>query len=379
MTERCAEYIRATCLRDTFTRIAEDVGCDEKTVRTLASEHIAELEAAYRPELPEWLGMDETRIAGELRCVLTDVGKRRVVDMLPTRDKAAVAAWLRQFPDLSVVKGLAIDMWRPYKDVAQDMMPGLPVVIDKFHIVRMASEALDRVRIRLQKRRKKPERALWLRSKATLNMRKAKLRDKALLNLDIWLANEPELAEAYRLKEAFYDLFDLPKAQAVAAFDAFPASIPANLRDDFRKLTTAMRNWRTEILAVFDYPISNAYTEALNGVAKTINRQGRGYTFEVLRARLLFGKRVKAAAEPWHLVAAFPANPVHLRLLVKEQDGRCQACGCELGRAKEDRPHVAALARGKRRQQVLICGGCFDRFHTEALSHRKPLSTHQSE
>ena len=40
MTERCAEYVKDQCLRDTFTRIAEHVGCDEKTIRTLASEHI---------------------------------------------------------------------------------------------------------------------------------------------------------------------------------------------------------------------------------------------------------------------------------------------------------------------------------------------------
>ena len=35
MTERCATYIKAHSLRDTFTRIAENVGCDDKTVRTL--------------------------------------------------------------------------------------------------------------------------------------------------------------------------------------------------------------------------------------------------------------------------------------------------------------------------------------------------------
>ncbi len=39
MTERCAEYVKDQCLRDTFTRIAEHVGCDEKTIRTLASAH----------------------------------------------------------------------------------------------------------------------------------------------------------------------------------------------------------------------------------------------------------------------------------------------------------------------------------------------------
>lgn len=378
IAKRAAEYIQGTCLRDTFVRIAEDVGCDEKTVRALASEHIARLEGSYRPELPEWLGMDETMIAKELRCVLTDVKGRRVIDMLPARDKGTVAAWLRQFPDLRGVQGLAIDMWRPYKDVAQQMMPGLPVVVDKFHVVRMASYCMERVRIRLQKKRVAGVRKLWLQSKAILNMRHAKLGDKARLNLDIWLSNEPELAAAYALKEAFYDIYDLPKPQAIAAFDAYSATVPDYLRADFKVLLTAMKNWRTEILAFFDYPITNAYTEAVNGVAKTINRQGRGYSFEVLRARLLFGKRLKAV-EPWHLAAAFPANPAHLRLLTKEQEGRCQTCGEEIGRAVDDRPHVASLARGKERKQVLICGGCFKAFHTKALSHKKPPSTHQSE
>lgn len=36
MTERCATYIQSLCLRDTFVRIAEDVGCDDKTARNLA-------------------------------------------------------------------------------------------------------------------------------------------------------------------------------------------------------------------------------------------------------------------------------------------------------------------------------------------------------
>ena len=41
MTARCAEYIKEQCLRDTFTSIADHVGCDDKTVRNLAGEYIA--------------------------------------------------------------------------------------------------------------------------------------------------------------------------------------------------------------------------------------------------------------------------------------------------------------------------------------------------
>jgi transposase len=92
-----------------------------------------------------------------------------------------------------------------YRDVSHQMFPGRPVVIDKFHVVRMANYCMERVRIRLQKQRKAGERRLWLQSKAMLNMRYAKLAEKGRFNLDMWLANEPELAAAYGLKEAFYN------------------------------------------------------------------------------------------------------------------------------------------------------------------------------
>lgn len=63
MTERCVEYINRQCLYDTFTHIANHLGCDEKTVRAVSSNHIEKLNAIYKPFLPEWLGIDETTIA----------------------------------------------------------------------------------------------------------------------------------------------------------------------------------------------------------------------------------------------------------------------------------------------------------------------------
>lgn len=375
MTERCAAFIQANCLRDTFVRIAEDVGCDDKTVRSLAAEYMARLDANYRPQLPEWLGVDETQIAGAMRLVLTDVGKRRVIDMLPARDKGTLATWLRQFADLKVVNGVAIDMWRPYRDIARQMLPGIPVVVDKFHVVRTASYCMERVRIRLQKKRVAGIRKLWLQSKAILNKRNASLNDKARLNLEIWLANEPELAAAYRLKEAFYDIYDLPKEKAVAAFDAYPALVPPELAHDFKVLLTAMKNWRREILTYFDYPITNAYTEAVNGVAKTVNRAGRGYSFEVLRARLLFGKKVKPEQQTWLLASAYDTSVYAIEAMLKEQGGTCGTCGTVIGQAVDTRPVAATLVRRSTRKQLVICHGCLTGFHTLGLFHRINRST----
>lgn len=85
MTERCAAFIAKAALRHTFAHVAREVGVDEKTVRAVATERMEELTAAHRPKLPRVLGIDETKIAGELRLVLTDVERRKLLDMLPRR------------------------------------------------------------------------------------------------------------------------------------------------------------------------------------------------------------------------------------------------------------------------------------------------------
>lgn len=375
MTERCAALVRAWCLRDTFVRIAEQIGCDDKTIRNLAGEFIAELDAQHHPELPAWLGIDETQIDGKMRLVLTDIGAKKPVDMLADRDKGTLAAWLHRFKDRSQVKGVAIDMWRPYRDVASLMLPGVPVVIDKFHVVRTASYCMERVRIRLQKVKKAGERRDWLRSKALLNMRYAKLNDKQRFNVDMWLDNEPELAAAHRLKEAFYDLYDMPKEQAIPAFDAYPASVPDSMKADFKVLLTSMKNWRREILAYFDHPITNAYTEALNGVAKTVNRAGRGYSFEVLRARVLFGKKAAPQAQTWLLESSFNTSIMAIQARLKAQGGLCGTCGTLIGRAADTRPVAATLVHQERHRELVICQGCLTGFHTLGLTHVKTLST----
>lgn len=352
MTERCQGYIQEQCLRDTFVRIAEHVGCDEKTVRTVAAGYVEGLHAKYRPWLPELMGVDETKIGDGMRLVITDIGERRPVDMLTDRNKDVFRDWLLQFPSRHRVKAVAIDMWRPYKDVVNELLPGVPVVIDKFHVVRMANEGMERIRIRTAKSKAPAVRKDWKRSKALLNMRHAKINDAGLLKLDIWLANEPDIQAAHALKESFYGIYSLPKAQAAKAYDAWPGTIPKHLKPDFRKLTTAMKNWRTEILAYFDWQLTNAYTEALNGVTKQINRAGRGYSFEVLRARVLYRDQRPAP------------------------DTRCESCQGVFDPVVLSYHAVPAVTQGEHSKRMQVCANCHRRFHMSFTAPDHDGSTH---
>lgn len=368
MTARCVDMVKDLCVDDRFTRIAKQVGCVEGTIRNIAAEKFESLHSRFVPYLPQWMGMDETLLAGRQRGVITDLGARKPIDLLRDREKPTVIKWLSQFKDKDTVKGLAIDMWPPYRDAARIVFPGLPVVIDKFHLVKKANEGLEAVRIKVQREKPKPVRVAWKRSRKLLLMRYSRLNDKGRLNLDMWLDNEPEVGQAYWLKERLFNIYSMPKDEAIAAFDSFPDEVPASMKKEFNDLTRAMRNWRTEILNFFDYPITNGYTEAFNGVAKVMNREGRGYTFSNLRARLL-------VKNPRLLPIPRLAPPFGNDATDTAMGGRCECCGGVFDVTTLSIEHIMPKASADSAKVLFVCQTCHSRFHTEWAKHGMPLST----
>ena len=62
---------------------------------------------------------------------------------------------------------------------------------------------------------------------------------------------------------------------------------PEGPKGSLERLVRAVGNWREETMTYFetDMPVTNAYTESINRLAKDKNREGRGYSFEVMRAQ----------------------------------------------------------------------------------------------
>jgi hypothetical protein len=54
--------------------------------------------------------------------------------------------------------------------------------------------------------------------------------------------------------------------------------------------------WSDRVFAYWEEPVTSADTEQVTGIAKRMNRMGRGYSFEVLRARLLYQPQARAAS-----------------------------------------------------------------------------------
>jgi len=150
------------------------------------------------------MGIDEIHIINKPRCVVSNIQNNTIVDMLHNRNKDTVAKYLFKMPNRDNVQYVAMDMWTPCRDAVGAVLPDAIIVIDKFHVVRMANDAMEKVRKGLlgeltlkQKRGLMHDRFVLLKRERTLN-------DQERLNLDGWTKNYPALGEAYRLKEAFY-------------------------------------------------------------------------------------------------------------------------------------------------------------------------------
>jgi transposase len=294
MTRRLVEYIQQRSLVRTFTEVADDVGVNEKTVRNVFREYVALLEEDREIEAPAWLGIDELFLIRKPRCIFTDVKRRAIVDLLAKRDKLSVSKWLTNLPGKKTVEVVTMDMWKPYRDAATALLPDARVVVDKFHVVRMANKCLDDTRKRLRADMTTADRRKLMRDRHIILKREKDLDAMDHVAMEVWTGLLPELYYAYQAKERFFGVYDAPdRKEGQERYDAWLGSLDMLTRVNFKELITAVENWKPEILNYFGTGATNAYTEAANGLAKIANRNGRGYSFEAIRAKIIYGPTVK--------------------------------------------------------------------------------------
>ena len=148
MTRRLMDWIGKQAVKRTFSSIAEEVGVVEGTIRLIFKDYVYvdALERTIRFETPKWMGIDEIHLIRP-RCVITNIQNNTIVDMLINRNKDTVAKYLFKLPERNKVQYVAMDMWIPYRAAVEAVLPDARIVIDKFHVVRMVNDAMQKVKV----------------------------------------------------------------------------------------------------------------------------------------------------------------------------------------------------------------------------------------
>ena len=247
------------------------------------------------------LGVDEhvwrhTRSGDKYVTVIIDLtpvrektGPSRLLDMVEGRSKSVFKTWLAARPQgwRDGVEVVAMDGFTGFKTAASEELPDAVTVIDPFHVVRLAGDALDQCRRRIQRdvfgRRGRKDDPLY-KARRTLHTGAGLLTEKQQTRLKALFADEQhvEVEATWGIYQRMVTAYREPdrklgKFLMQSVIDSLTTSVPT-LLVELRRLGRTLKQRAADILAFFDRPgTSNGPTEAINGRLEHLRGSALGF------------------------------------------------------------------------------------------------------
>jgi transposase len=225
----------------------------------------------------------------DLTPVRNGTGPARLLDMVEGRSKAAFKTWLADRPKTwrDAVQVVAMDGFTGFKTATTEELPDAVAVMDPFHVVRLAGDALDQCRRRVQQRlhghRGRKDDPLY-RARRMLHTGEELLTDRQRERLIALFASDAHVEVEttwgiYQNMIAAYREPDRRKGRVLMQqlIASLRADVPAVLTELITLGRTLTRR-AADVLAYFDRPgTSNGPTEAINGRLEHLRGSALGF------------------------------------------------------------------------------------------------------
>ncbi|MDJ0315566.1 ISL3 family transposase, partial [Arthrobacter sp. H35-D1] len=225
----------------------------------------------------------------DLTPVRDKTGPSRLLDMVEGRSKQVFATWLKQRPQAwrDGVEVVAMDGFSGFKSAAAEELPAAVAVMDPFHVVRLAGDALDDCRRRVQQatcgHRGRAGDPLY-KARLTMHTGDGLLTEKQQKRITDLFAEEKHVEVeatwgAYQCMIAAYRAEDPVKGKKLmqALIDSLSSGVPAALKE-LKKMGGTLKRRADDVLAYFDRPgTSNGPTEAINGRLEHLRGSALGF------------------------------------------------------------------------------------------------------
>ena len=287
----------------TIARIAEGLAVSWNTANdaVLAEGRRVLIDDPKRFDGVRVLGVDEhvwrhTRRGDRYVTVIIDLtpirdntGPARLLDMVEGRSKQAFKTWLAARPKQwrAGVEVVAMDGFTGFKTATTEELPDATAVMDPFHVIRLAGDALDQCRRRVQQdlhgHRGRATDLLY-RARRTLHTGLDLLTARQKTRLETLFAGDDhvEVETTWGIYQKMIAAYREPdratgRIRMQAVIDAIGSGVPAALKEVI-VLGRTLNKRAADILAYFDRPgTSNGPTEALNGRLEHLRGSALGF------------------------------------------------------------------------------------------------------
>ncbi len=254
---------------------------------------------------------------------VVDVASGQILDVFEGRDAADLRRWMATMPSewLAGIDVVSVDPHEGYRSAvtaATSPLAGVTVVVDGFHIVRLANAAVTRCRQRTQQATL--EHRGW-KGDPLYDIRKLLLLGAERVDEAGWVRlhlalrdGDPggEVSDCWVAKEKVRDVYltDDPDLAAERLDDAIAWCLEPESGPELRRLVKTLRRWRREILAHHTTGASNGPVEAANLLIKQVKRSGRGFrNIDNYRLRILLAGGSNPLRETHTVTSIRPRRP----------------------------------------------------------------------
>lgn len=229
----------------------------------------------------ENIGMDETSKKGHnYITVMVDLSERKVIYTTEGKDHTTVDKFVADFkehkgnPDN--IKLVTCDMSLGFRKGINDNFPNSHIIIDKFHVIKHANDAVDAVRKGEGKTNEslKGTKYLWLKNDDNLTDKQAAWKAELLK-----ASKRLKTGRAYSMRVALQDIYDqcFTREEAEQRLKKLCSWMMRSRLQPMKDLCGMIRNHWIEILNYFEYRFTNAILEGINSIIQNIKRRARGF------------------------------------------------------------------------------------------------------
>lgn len=288
VTRRLRQEIGLDCQSMPTSHAALRHGVSWSKARRAEAAFLADWDRARPRHRPRHLGADEVQRGKgqQYWTVLSDLVRGEVIGLAKDRTEDSLRTLLTTCLDArqrAAVTAVCLDMHRPYLNAVGDTIRHAEVVFDKFHVLQLASAALDEMR-RQEFFRSGPAMRAHGRGKRWLLLRRWKtVRGSKRAELQRLFTANRRLFKAYVLREQLDRLWTYKTRPGVLNFlFNWIDALRWQRLPEMDRLGQSLLRHLDGIAAYCDHPVRFGVVESINTTIKAVLRRSRGMRDEAI-------------------------------------------------------------------------------------------------
>jgi len=289
-TKAYEQWLLRDLINSTITDVSMKRGIGKAAVEGIINRHIDQQVDWQNIKAIPLLGIDEIALKKGHKdfvvivSAINEQGEKHILAVLPDRKKDTVKAFLAAIPAVNkaTIQRVCVDMYEGYSNAVYETLPGVAVIVDRFHVAKNYRGCADKARkqeMKVLKNTLSDDEYAELKGVMWLFRKKwATLSTDQQTTLLLLFSYTPVLQQVYLFREVLTSIFNRPltKPQAVIELDAWIKQVQELGLSCFDSFVGTLQKWMNEISNYFIQRESSGFVEGLNNKIKVIKRRCYG-------------------------------------------------------------------------------------------------------